>query len=247
LSKTDGYHTSASFYDLFPQTGDLEFYGRHALQRGRAIDIGAGTGRLAIPLAEREVELACVEPSGAMLAEFRQKLKDRPELASRITLVGADAASFRLHRTFPAAFMAGSFDHLLSDEERLAALTNIARHLEPGANFILDSYWGLMTDSPLKHTDEVEVEGKLYRRLVGRQVRPDNTVKITLVFEIYNGDQLEDRFEQFSQAGIIDRKRIHELLGETGFQIVAEYRDYSFSPYREGDELLLMETERKGK
>jgi SAM-dependent methyltransferase len=244
MTHLNGYDKSASFYDLFPQTGDLEFYGRYALQSGRAIDIGAGTGRLAIPLAQRGVRLACVEPSEAMCQQFREKLDEHPGLAERIGLVMADAISFRLGEIFPAAFMAGCFDHLMTDAERLAALQNVARHLEPGGKLTLDSYWGLMTSSPLKHDDEVRVEGRRYRRLVGRQMQPDHTVKITLVYEIYKDGRLEDRIEQFSRAGIIQRRRIHELLAESGFRLLAEYSGYDLSPYGNGDELLLMEAEK---
>jgi SAM-dependent methyltransferase len=244
LSKIYGSDSSVFLYELFPQTGDLAFYGRHALKMGRAIDIGAGTGRLAIPLAQRGVQLVCVEPSTAMLREFRKKLSSHPDLTSRITLVQAAAASFQLDDIFPAAFLAGCFDHLLTDEERLAALKNIARHLNPGGALTLDSYWSLMTESPRQHTDEVQAGEKRYRRLVGRRVQPDHTVKITVIYEIYEGDRLENRVEQFSRAGITDRTCIHQLLFEAGFKITAEYRDYDFAPYRDGDELLLIEAER---
>jgi len=244
MSKIDGYDRSAALYDLFPQEGDLEFYGRYALKTGRAIDVGAGTGRLAIPLARRGVELVCVEPSGHMCGEFRVKLEKAPDAAGRITLIRADAASFRIGRTFPAAFMAGSFDHLLTDRERLAALRNIRRHLEPEGRLTLDSYWGLMTDSPLKHCDEVRDGERIVRRLVGREVRPDRTVRINLVYEIYRDGRLVDRNEQLSRAGIIERGRIHQLLAEAGFRLLAEYRDYDLAPYREGDEMLLIEAEK---
>jgi len=244
MPKIDGYK-SAALYDLFPQTGDLEFYGRYALETGRAIDIGAGTGRLAIPLARRGVELVCVEPSEAMCREFRRKLGEHPDAAGRITLMQADAVSFRVDRTFPAAFMAGSFDHLLSDRERRTALRNIARHLEPGGKLTLDAYWGLMTDSPIRYSDEARDGERTVRRLVGREVRSDRTVKIHLVYEIYRDGRLEDRIEQFSRAGIIERQRIHRLLAGAGFRLQAEYRGYDLAPYREGDEMLLIEVEKE--
>ncbi len=179
-----------------------------------------------------------------MLQQFRKKLIGRKDLASRISLLEADAASFGLDQTFPAALMAGSFDHLGDDGERLASLANVARHLQDGAKLTLDSYPGLMSDSPLKLSDEILVEGRRHRRLIGRQIQPDRTVKITLICEIYKADRLEERIEQVSLAGIIELKRICALLNEVGFKVVGEYSDYQLTPYRHGDELLLIETQK---
>jgi hypothetical protein len=102
-----------------------------------------------------------------------------------------------------------------------------------------------MVDSPLRHSDEVQDGERTVRRLVGREVQSDNTVKITIVYEIYKGGRLEDRLEQSSRAGIIDRERVHQLLAEAGFGLLAEYRDYDLAPYREGDQMLLIEAEKE--
>ncbi|UCF59941.1 MAG: class I SAM-dependent methyltransferase, partial [Anaerolineaceae bacterium] len=126
-----GYEKVAHLYDLFDLKENIPFFSHYALQAGEILDIGAGTGRIAIPIAEQGVAVTCVEPSPAMRNEFQHKLSQHPHLQDRITLLAGDAQSFNVGRQFPAAFLSGSFDHLLDDDERRIALINIGRHLMP--------------------------------------------------------------------------------------------------------------------
>ena len=115
-----GYEAAAPFYDLFERKNNLDFFGEYAALGAEALDIGAGTGRLAIPLAQRGLRLTCVEPCAPMRAEFERKLLADPDAAARITLVDGDAASFSLERAFPVALMAGVFEHLLTPAGRVS-------------------------------------------------------------------------------------------------------------------------------
>jgi len=78
------YGKSAHLYDLFDRKENVEFFYRYGARAGEVLDVGAGTGRIAIPLAERGVKLCCVEPSPAMRREFAKKLAWRPELRDAI-------------------------------------------------------------------------------------------------------------------------------------------------------------------
>ena len=93
-SRDSSYEQCAHFYDLFDQKENIEFFYHYASQSGEILDVGAGTGRIAIPLAERGIEVCCVEPSPAMRREFEKKLAQRPDLAGRIRLIAADAQVF---------------------------------------------------------------------------------------------------------------------------------------------------------
>jgi SAM-dependent methyltransferase len=236
-----GYERSAHLYDLFDDKENVDFFGRYAARAGEILDVGAGTGRIAIPLAKRGIRLVCVEPSPAMRAQFEKKLDRRPDLRCWITLVPGDAASFRLERTFAAAFLSGTFDHFLDRAERLASLQNVARHLAPGGTLLFDAFLGLMDDSPLTPAGRVHRAGREYRRLVGRRTLPGHRVQIKLIFEIYRNDELVKRIEQESSAGVVDRDQVHDLLALAGFSIRREFSDYDFTPYRAGDELLVVD------
>jgi ubiquinone/menaquinone biosynthesis C-methylase UbiE len=238
----DCYAKAAHLYDIFDTKENIDLFLGYAAENGAILDVGAGTGRIAVPMAERGSRVWCVEPSRAMLREFRRKLAGMDtSVSGRITLIEGDAAGFRAGRAFPAAFMSGSFDHFLSEEERLKGLTNIARHLEPGGKLIFDVGLGHMTDSPLKPAGEKTVGETTFRRFVGRRIVPGRRLEYLLVFEVVEGGTIRERIEQQSFAGIVDRPTIHRVLEATGFTISNEFGGYRAEPYREGDGILVVE------
>lgn len=240
-----GYEKSAHLYDLFDTKENIEFFYHYASQAGKILDIGAGTGRIAIPLAERGVKVVCVEPSPAMRREFQKKLSNRPDISKNIELVPIDAMSFDLNHTFQAAFLFGTFDHFLDDGERLASLQNIAKHLKPNGKLIFDVFLGLMRDSPLSPAGKVVIGDIEYRRFVGDRILPDEKMEVLLVFETYKSGKLIERIEERSVAGIITRQKLQNLLKKTGFEVKNEFGNYDFSKFKDGDTLLIIEAVKK--
>ncbi|MGD2143982.1 MAG: class I SAM-dependent methyltransferase [Anaerolineae bacterium] len=236
-----GYEKSAQFYDLFDDKENVGFFCYYATQAGELLDVGAGTGRIAILLAERGARIVCVEPSRAMRREFQGKLRRRPDVRGRITLVPGDAASFTLHRRFPVAFLSGTFDHLLDRETRLASLRNIARHLEPDGTVVFDVFLASMHDTPLSPAGRVERGGVEYRRFVARRVLPGQKMMVKLVFEVYRQGELQERIAERSMVGHTDRAEVRDVLAEVGFFVRREFSDYDFTPYQEGADLLIVE------
>lgn len=171
-SETSGYEKSAQLYDLFDQKANIEFFHHYASQAQEVLELGAGTGRIALPLAQRGIRVCCVEPSSTMRRVFKKKLAQQPEAAANIELLPGEASSFALERTFPAAFLSGCLDHFLDDEERISSLQNIGRHLDEGGKLIFDLFLGLMQDSPLSPAGSVRVGNREYRRFVGGKILP---------------------------------------------------------------------------
>jgi SAM-dependent methyltransferase len=244
VSEDQGYEKSASFYDLFDTKGNVAFFLHYGRITGEILDIGAGTGRIAIPLAEQGVKVFCVEPSLAMRGIFKGKLSHRTDLVENITLIPGEASTFNFDREFPTAFLSGSFDHLLDDDERIASLANIGRHVIPGGKLVLDVFIGLMKEKQLSPAGEVVEGGRIYRRWVGVKVLPEERLETTLVYEVLQDGQCIDRIEQISYAGITSREKVHELLRRTGFEVVREFGDYDRREFEEGDALLIVEAEK---
>lgn len=189
--------------------------------------------------------MVCVEPSPAMRAQFEKKLSTHPDISKNIELVPGDAMSFNLDRAFPAAFLSGTFDHFLNDEERLQSLKNIGKHLKPNGKVIFDVFMGLMKDSPLSPAGKVKKGDTEYRRFVGNRLLPDGKMETLLVFETYQSGKLKERIEEKSVAGIIHREHLHQLLEKSGFEVKNEFANYDFAKYKEGNSLLIIEAVKK--
>lgn len=133
-------------YDLFTGggllTGDVEFYLDSARRFGGPIlELGTGTGRVLIPLADAGHEVVGVDLSRPMLDRAAAKLRERPEPTSRVRLVEGDMTSFDLDQQFALALVpARSFQHVVTPEGQRLALNCIRRHLLPGGHLILDLF-----------------------------------------------------------------------------------------------------------
>jgi hypothetical protein len=180
-----------------------------------------------------------------MRGEFERKLQKEPRLREYITLLEGEAKSFDLGRAFPAAFLSGSFDHLLNDAERLAALRNISRHLPVGGVLVFDVFLGLMKDTPLSPAGVVEAGDREIRRFVGGRMLSGQRKETRLVFEVYEDGELVKRIEERSLVGITNRETIHQLVRTAGFEVQREWGDYDFKPFQEGDSVLIVEAAKR--
>lgn len=98
------------------------------------LEYAAGTGRLAIPLAERGHDVVAVEISEPMLEQLRAKPG-----ADRVTAVLGDMTTVALGRTFDLAFLAfNSILALGTQEDQVRLFANAAEHLHPGGRFALE-------------------------------------------------------------------------------------------------------------
>lgn len=108
---------------------------------GPVLELGCGTGRLLLPLAQAGHTLTGVDISPALLAVARRKLA-QALLARQVTLVEADLRTFVLpRRDFGFAFCtSNTLMHLTTPADQLAALTNAAAHLRPGGLLMVDLF-----------------------------------------------------------------------------------------------------------
>ena len=241
MNYVSSYEKAAYLYDLFDQKPNIDFFLRYASRFGEILDIGAGTGRIALSLAEKGCRVFCIEPSPAMRSEFRKKLRKHNEIAGRIMLKPGEARSFRCDRTFGFAFMSGVFDHFLSNSHRLSALRNVYRHLKPGGRFVFD----LAGARPVEHQCLLRGQYRLGNSNIRRYIRSghyrDDTYRITIVYEIEESGKKHKCIEERGLVGFVGKKRIRILLREAGFRIAHEYGGYDSSDHIAGGKLLIIE------
>ena len=101
---------------------------------GRALELAIGTGRVAIPLAERGVPVTGIELSQPMIAQLRTKVDD-----STIPVVVGDMATARVSGEFGLVYLVfNTISNLQSQAEQVASFRNAARHLTPGGRFVIE-------------------------------------------------------------------------------------------------------------
>jgi len=130
---------SAAFYDTVAGADadildDLSIYASLATPGGAILELGAGTGRLALALAARGFQVAGVEIAPAMLAQANAKRSElEPALAQRIEFRRGDMASVDLNRTFDLVICPYfALSHLPCGVAWKNTFAVTARHLRPG-------------------------------------------------------------------------------------------------------------------
>lgn len=130
------YARLASLYDgLVTDRGDLEFLLRAAREaNGPVAEFMAGTGRLAVPMAEAGIDITCVDSSREMLRVLQEKLAAK---GLRARTVCDDVTRVNVGGTFALVFITfHSFEELLTEADQRACLETVRRHLRPDGRFI---------------------------------------------------------------------------------------------------------------
>ena len=101
---------------------------------GRRLELGIGTGRIALPLSRRGVRVHGIELSPAMVAQLRAKPG-----ADAIGVTIGDFATTRVDGTFRLAYLVcNTITNLTTQDEQVACFRNVAAHLEPGGCFVIE-------------------------------------------------------------------------------------------------------------
>jgi len=101
---------------------------------GRALELGIGTGRIAVPLAQRGVPVHGIDMSRAMVARLREKPG-----AENIGVTIGDFATTTVDGTFSVAYLVfNTISNLTTQEAQVACFGNVAAHLEPGGCFVIE-------------------------------------------------------------------------------------------------------------
>jgi SAM-dependent methyltransferase len=101
---------------------------------GRALEFAIGTGRVAVPLAQRGVPVTGIELSRPMIEQLRTKADE-----TAIPVIAGDMASARAPGPFTLVYLVyNAISCLLTQSEQVACFRNAARHLTPGGRFLIE-------------------------------------------------------------------------------------------------------------
>ena len=103
---------------------------------GRALELGIGTGRVALPLHQRGIEVHGIDASEAMIAQLHAKPS-----GDQIPVTLGNFADVAVDGQFSLIYVVlSTFFVLLTQEEQVRCFENVAHHLEPGRSFVIEAY-----------------------------------------------------------------------------------------------------------
>ena len=222
------YDPIARLYDPW-STGvieDISFYVEEALASGSpVVELGVGTGRIAIPTAAAGIDVIGVDSSAGMLAVCAERGREagldarldlrlgdlrRPPVDERVELVNCPVREYL---------------HLASDEERLEALAAARGLLRPGGRLIFDVFRPSQEDVD-------ETNGRWIEREPGIDERADwDLDRQTLTLSVRRADE-----QSTMTLWWLEPERWNALLAEAGFEVDACYGWFDRTPYAGGED-----------
>jgi len=248
---------SQSFYEAIAPWYDLEFDAFDAdldLYRGYAeivgspiLELGCGTGRLLIPLAQDGFEITGVDASSAMLARAEQRVA-----AAGVDAVDLRRLDMRALGDLPAAHFrlvfcaVNSFLHLETRADQLLALQAVHRLLDRSGLFVLDIFHP--TPSTLQTMDDrllldgswMLQDGSRIERFSQRRVSPaQQIIDTTLIFDQTGTDGIVKRALTSYRTRYIHHFEMLGLLEESGFEIEGIYGSYELDRFDDGSPVMI--------
>jgi ubiquinone/menaquinone biosynthesis C-methylase UbiE len=241
------YDSLAYIYDLW-STADPVFLPTHDFyvnlgceSEGCIIELGVGTGRIAIDIARKGKKIIGIDCSSIMLEQCAVKIKQNG-LEDKILLVNSDISSFKLeNKANLIIFPFRSIGHLLNYDERRKALENIYSQLLPGGRFIFDHY--IFDRSWAESKDGVQRLMYSGKYLDGHSLFIWDTYRYDFdkqfmqcyitVEKTDKGDSVVVRKHYPLSFSWIYPEQMRALLEEVGFRIISLYGDFSYEPFNE--------------
>ena len=253
----------ADYYDESPVVSgrlqDVAFYRDAAREFGDPIlELGCGTGRITMALAEAGKRITGLDLSERMLERaVKKRAALNREARERVHLVQGDMTQFDLGETFRLVIIPfRPFQHLLEVREQVDCLDSVRKHLAPGGRLILDVF---QTDAERIH-DPVHMREMLvteYKTADRREVRISERVAafhraeqrndVEMIFSIRHPDGHQERLVFAWTLRYFFRYEVEHLLGRSGFQVTAEYGNFDRSPIRnDSPEMIFVAETREG-
>lgn len=240
----------AAFYDYYLTglEGDVQFYVEEAQKAGSPVlELGCGTGRILIPVAEAGINIVGLDRSPAMLSIARQKIsKLNIETQRRIELVEGDMRDFSLGRCFKLIMIPyRTFLHLLSPEDQRQALLCIREHLTDDGRLVFNVFDPRL-DIIAAHLSPLGAAVKKNREFIHpdtghrvvvwdtRQYDPERQI----IEQYFIFEELDDNGRVISKAyapltlRYVYRYEMQHLLELCGFKVEALYGDFRRGPFR---------------
>ena len=247
---------AAALYDLVYADcdEDLSLYEEFA-RRGEtpALELGAGSGRVALHLARAGLEVVALDSSTRMLARLDAALD--AATGPRTRTVEGDMRDFDLGERFDLVYCAlDTFEHLLTTEDQLATLRCVARHLSPGGVFVAELRsltsvdWSAEPSAlRLEWLRPDPAGGGTVAKMSSVAVsRANQTTTSTLIFDRTGAEGVVHRLTLEVTLRATGRFEMELLLTRAGLPLESVYGGPDLSPFTDASDTMVVVAKREG-
>ncbi len=226
------YDSIASLYDRWNTSvvEDIGFYTEEALRSGGPVlELGVGTGRIAVPIARAGVQVIGVDSSAPMLERCRERAR-AVGVAELLDLRLGDLRDPPLAECVPLIISPfRALLHLLGKQERRLALARMRELLRPRGRLVFDVFAPSPEDISETHGRWIEREPEIFERADWDAAAR----RLTLRVRALDG-------ETSMKLAWLSQAEWRELLEQTGFSVETCYGWFDRSPYNGGPDMVFV-------
>jgi len=246
--------------DMLEDPGDLDLYLALAARTGGPIlELAAGSGRVAAPLAEAGYEVTAVDLDRAMLDRLTARAQRAgADAVERLTVVEADIVGFSAQRGGPfrlAILALNSIMLLESREAQRAAFETMARHLAPGGLAVVD-VWLPAGEDLARYDGRLSLEycrtdpdtGLLVTKMASAQYQSGaGTVSLTAIYDEAAPGGPPHRWIRHDELRLVGPDELRAMAQTAGFAVEVVAGDYDLEPISAHDERAIVVARRRGR
>jgi len=239
--------------DLLEDPGDLDLYLALAARTGGPVlEIAAGSGRVAVPLAEAGYEVTAVDIDPAMLARAEKAAAGaRPGTGARLERIAADLVGLDLPggATFRLAILALNSILLLDTRDaQAAALGTMARHLLPGGVAVVD-VWLPSADELARYDGRIGLEyvrtdpesGLLVTKTAAAQhEQATGHVVLTAIYEEGQQGGAPRRWLREDRLRLLNADELRAMAESAGLEVEVVAGNYDLDPVGPHDDRAIL-------
>ncbi len=250
------YDTIARFYDAEndDKTDDLGLYSDLAGETGGPVlDVGCGSGRVMLCLAQEGLRVVGIDISEVMLVRGQRKLDTVPDLKPLVTFVKGDILSTDLPGPFKLVIVPfNTFMHFNEQSQQLAALRRFCDLLDEDGVLILDlpnagEAFGTQDDGAVafeRMFTEPESGHLVMQQSFSTLNRINQQLHVTWIYDEITDDSTVRRTLAPLLLRYIFAGEMDLLLAAAGLRRVDVYGDYFRAPFEEGCPRMIVVAER---
>jgi SAM-dependent methyltransferase len=238
---SEALYRDARYYDHVyrRRRADVRFYVEMARRHGGPVlELGAGSGRVALELARAGIDVVAVDRMQPMLARARERAAALPRRArERIEIRRGDLRRLRLRRRFPLVIAPFNvFMHLYDRRDVERALSTCRHHLRPRGRLVFDvmvpevdalaeSPGKIFRGRPVKHPD-----GHRYRYMESTHYDPVHQIRTVNMFLEREDDASKRQLIPLAHRQFFPAE-LEALLHYNGFRVEQRYGDFELRPF----------------